>query len=79
MAPTGKKIIVSKLDAARRQLQTAIQLWFEERDPVAIHALAYAAYEIIHAISKRRNPNRRDLLFDSDLVKDEYRVLWAKT
>jgi hypothetical protein len=38
-----------------------------------VHALAYAAYEVVHAISKRRDPNRRDLLFDSALVKDEHR------
>jgi hypothetical protein len=38
---------------------------------VSIHTPAYAAYEIIHAVSKRMNPNRRDLLFDTALVKDE--------
>ena len=34
------KITVTKLDAARRQLRTAIRLWFEEGDPVSIHTLA---------------------------------------
>ena len=66
-------IRIGKLDAARRQLRTAITLWFNDGDPVSVHALAYAAHEVIHAISKRRDPNRRDLLFDSVLVKDEYR------
>jgi hypothetical protein len=67
-------IHVSKLDAARRQLRTAIRLWFYDGDPVSIHTLAYAAYEVIHAISKKRNP-KRELLFDAKIVKEEYRSL----
>ncbi len=70
-------LTISKLDAARRQLQTAITLWFGAGDPVSIHTLAYASYEIIHALSKQRNPGRRDLLFDTLVVKDEYRREWA--
>src|SRR5438045_2665233 len=73
VAGTPEPIRISKLDAARRQLQTAISLWFNDGDPVAIHTLAAAAYEIIHAVSATRDPNRRDLLFDSLVVKDEYR------
>lgn len=78
MTVVQKGIMISKLDAARRQLATAITLWFEDRDPVSIHTLVYAAYEIIHAVSKQRNPNRRDLLFDSLLIKDEHRVEYVK-
>ena len=63
---------IAKLESARRQLDTAIRLWFEEGDPVSIHTLACAAYEIIHVISKKRN-RARDLLFDSLIIKDEYR------
>jgi hypothetical protein len=66
-------IRVSKLDAACRQLRTAITLWFSGGDPVAVHALAFAAYEVLHALSKKRDPNRPALLFDCDHVKDEYR------
>jgi hypothetical protein len=67
---------ITKLDAAQRQLRTAITLWFTDGDPVSAHALAFAAYEVLHAISKKRNKYRRDLLFDSDLIKDEYRSQW---
>lgn len=65
---------ISKLDAARRQLETAITMWFRGDDPVSTHTLAFAAYEIIHTISKKRDPNRRDLIFDALIVKDEYRA-----
>ena len=71
------KITVTKLDAARRQLRTAIRLWFNDGDPVAIHTLAYAAYEIIHVVSKKRNRTRL-LVFDSPMIKNEYRSAWNK-
>jgi hypothetical protein len=57
-------IKVTKLDAAKRQLRTAIGLWFHDGDPVAIHALLYAAHEIIHRIYRRAG--HKDLLFDLD-------------
>jgi hypothetical protein len=72
MAIDGTKIALSKLDVGRRQLNTAIMLWFADGDPVSIHSLAYAAYEIIHVVS-RKNQRARTLLFDSDTVKEEYR------
>jgi hypothetical protein len=72
----GGKMLIGKLDAARRQLHAAIKEWFCGGDPVVTHTLACAAYEIIHAISLHRNPNRRDLLFDTDNIKDEYRKEW---
>ncbi len=78
----GPKIKVGKLDAARRQLETAISLWFNDGDPVSTLTLAYAAYEVIHVISKKRDPNRRDLLFDSAIIKDDKRNdfnKWIKT
>jgi hypothetical protein len=71
-------IRVSKLNAASRQLQMAITLWFTGGDPIAIHTLAVAAYEVLHTLSKKRDPNRRDLLFDSDHIKDEFRTDWIK-
>lgn len=70
-------IKISKLDAARQQLRTAIRLWFLEGDAVAIHTLVCAAYEILHFISKKRKPDREGL-FDTIVIKDEYRKLWAK-
>jgi hypothetical protein len=72
----GSTIRIGKVDAARRQLRTAITLWFNDGDPVSVHTLAFAAYEVIHAISEKRDPYRRDLLFDSFNIKDEYRREW---
>jgi hypothetical protein len=49
------------------------KMWFYDADPVSTHALAYAAYEVVHDVSKARNPNREDLLFDSKHIKPEQR------
>jgi hypothetical protein len=42
-------LAVTKQSAARSQLETAIRLWFYEGDPVAIHTLAVAAHDCLHA------------------------------
>jgi hypothetical protein len=42
---------ISKLDAARRQLETAAVLYFHEGDPVSIHTLTSAAYEVLRTLN----------------------------
>lgn len=64
-------ITVTKIEAARRQLRTAIELWFSDADPISIHTLSAASYQIIHDLNK--NNNGPDLLLDTKRVKDEYR------
>lgn len=56
-------MLITKLDAARRQLRTAIELWFADGDVVSTHTLAYAAHEVIHDI--HRAAGKGKLLFDS--------------
>jgi hypothetical protein len=62
---------LSKLDAACRQLDTAIELWFRESDPVSIHTLACSAHQIIHDTIHHRGG--QDPLFDSPYIKKESR------
>jgi len=38
---------ISKLDAAKRQLETAVRLYFHDGDPVSIHTLVAAAYNVL--------------------------------
>lgn len=49
-----KDLIISKLDAARRQLEIAIRLYFQNGDPVSIHTLTAAAYNVICDINNKR-------------------------
>ena len=57
---------VTKIDAARRQLETAIVLYFREADPVSIHTLACAAYEILLTLNRTSNgaPMIKDWIVD---------------
>ena len=67
------KIQVSKIEAARRQLTTAINLYFKNGDPVSIHTLAAAAFQISKDLCESRDdapdslPSRM-----KDLVKPEF-------
>ena len=55
LEPQPKKgISISKIDAAKRQLDTAIDLWFRDGDPVSIHTLVSAAQEILLPIAKAK-------------------------
>ncbi|MBI4118166.1 MAG: hypothetical protein HY455_01320 [Parcubacteria group bacterium] len=45
---------ISKLDAAKRQLETAINLFFRGGDPIAIHTLAGAAFQILNDIGEKQ-------------------------
>ncbi len=62
---------IDKLEAACRQLNTAISLWFNDGDAVSIHTLSCSAYQIVHDINHRHGG--RDLLYDTLVIKDEYR------
>ena len=46
---------VTKLDAAKRQLETAILLYFQFGDEVSIHTLCCAAYDVIQVLNSKRN------------------------
>jgi hypothetical protein len=67
---------ISKTDAAQRQLDTAIELYFAESDPVAIHTLTAAAYELIRALRERKG--LADEITDSIIPgrEAEFRQLW---
>jgi hypothetical protein len=51
---TDSKIRLSKLDAARRQLDGAIELWFREADPIVVHAVISGAYQISQDLNAKK-------------------------
>ena len=61
---------ISKLDAARRQLRTAIRLFFEEGDSISIYTLAAASHEIFRALAKFKGG--ASMIKDSDFIKLEH-------
>ena len=67
---------INKLDAACRELNTAISLWFNDGDTVSIHTLACSAHQIVHDINQQRGDRDliyESLIYDSLKIKDEYR------
>ena len=67
---------MTKLDAARRQLETAITLWFHEADPVSIHTLTGAAHKLLYDIkTKAGGPT---MLPDPEGIHPEYLAEWRK-
>lgn len=48
------KINVNKIEAARRQIDTAIRLFFSNGDPVSIHTLAAAGFRILRDIAQAK-------------------------
>lgn len=74
------KMTVTKIDVATSQLKEAINLFFEERDPVSIHTLVGAALQILndHITDKSVILNNNLFLHkDSLYIKDEYRKEWV--
>jgi hypothetical protein len=61
-------LTISKLDAAKRQLETVIRLYFSNGDPVAIHTLTAAAYNVLRDVTSRRGAEPmlvKDKMLDS--------------
>ncbi len=50
---TSTKVPITKLEAARRQIETAIILWFNESDPVSIHTLVSAGHRLVYDINRK--------------------------
>jgi len=66
-------ITVTKTDVARSQIDTAIELWFGDRDPVSVHTLACAGLDVMNALgtplgelAMRYDPSR----FKEGMFKD---------
>lgn len=59
------KLLISKLDAVKRQLETAIRIYFSSGDPVSIHTLTAAAYNVVRDLNKKLGGGKL-------LVKEEF-------
>jgi len=68
------EISISKLDASKRQLETAIRLFFCDGEPVSVHTLSAAAYNILKALNKKKSGSPmivKELIFE--MVKPEHK------
>lgn len=51
---TSKNIHISKLDAAKRQIDSAIVLFLNNGDPVSIHTLTAASHQLLIDLGKKQ-------------------------
>ncbi len=72
-------IHLSKLDAAKRQLEIAIRLFLSNSDIVAIHSLAASSHTLLRDLSKKRGKNSwaKDKVLG--FVKPEFRKKYIDT
>lgn len=50
-------ITISKIEGARRQIEAAASLWFQDGDIVVIHTLIAAGHHVCHDIAKATGMN----------------------
>ncbi len=55
-------LALDKLEVARRQLETAVEMYFAGGDPVSIHTLTMAAYEILDNYAKAKQLPRMNMV-----------------
>lgn len=72
MLPPPQRI--TKEEAAKRQLSEAIRLFFERRDPVAVHTLTCAALQVLADLG--RNKGADSFLKGAALVREEKKKEW---
>jgi hypothetical protein len=53
---TGSANAITKLEAARRQLDEAIRLWLDSREPLAVHTLTMAAFRVLYDLIAINEP-----------------------
>jgi len=56
---TGKVIVVPRPHAVARLIDTAIWLWFLEKDPLSIHLLILAGYQCLEDLGKKSGKGPR--------------------
>jgi hypothetical protein len=73
-----KVVTITKQSAAQSQLETAISLWFDDADPLAIHMLAVAAHDCYHALAgNKAMPSylRAFVARQSQAFQDDFRAV----
>src|SRR4051794_13537523 len=66
---------ISDTQSAEGQLETAIELWFREKDPSSIHTLAVAAQGVLNNMCRERRVGTSQIkgIIDKDRSKQRLR------
>lgn len=66
---------ITKTEGARRQLETAIDLYFENGDSLSIHTLAFAVLKVLFDIYPHRNGDGFDAKLDRLLRNEGWKAM----
>ena len=69
---------ISKLEAAERNLREAIILFFQKRDPVAIHTLAAASQQVLRDLAMAVMPEYIGFLHDHPGLRQDLSTEWKR-
>ncbi len=70
------KIKVNKIEAARRQINAAVRIFFRNEDPVAIHTLAMAAFRVLQDLAAKRDDSYMNTLVKTMLKPGMEKEFW---
>ena len=73
------EIQVTKIEAARRQIDEAIRLLFENRDPVAVHTLTMASQRIIRDLCEETGAGGLWQAFKDVIKPGMEKEFWAES
>jgi len=69
---------LTKIEVARRQLETAVQLYFDDGDEISMHTLAAAGSEVLRGLCDARDGSVRTMRdWALDHVEPEHRKQFA--
>jgi hypothetical protein len=72
----GPQEKITKLEAARRQLHTAIRIFFENGDLISVHTLSRASHDLLRTLLKAKGEG--SFIKDSEYIKPEHREKFSK-
>lgn len=66
---------ISKIDGARRQLDTAIDLYFNDADSLSVHTLAFAAFKVLFDLYPHRCGDGFAAQLDALISREGWRAM----
>ena len=66
---------ITKIDGARRQIETAIELYFDNKDSLSVHTLAWAAFKALFDLYPHHNSDGFDAQLDAIMGKEGWQSM----
>ena len=71
------KIRLTKTEAACRQIDAAIRLFFADEDVVPIHTILMAAFRILRDLAKKSGDSYMERVIDQNLIPEGREKFWS--